>query len=129
MSKYSAVRFGAVGSLSTLVDLLAYSICLVILPGAFLVSKAFGFISGTLVGFVLNKQWTFGHMGTSAKTLPKYLLLYAATLILNLLSNQLILSFFGTTIEVKAGAFLFATAVSAITNFLVMKRFIFRGQE
>lgn len=127
--KSKALKFGAVGVSSTVIDLAIYSASLAIMPGTFLFSKALGFIGGTAFGFYLNKQWTFSHQGEVGKTLIKYLLLYCSTLILNMVSNQLVLGLIGITLAAKATAFIFATALSAVTNFLVMRRFIFRGQE
>ena len=126
--KSKAFRFGTVGAASTLIDLFIYSASLTFLPGSYLVSKAFGFIGGTIFGFYLNRQWTFSHQGKVGQTLIKYFVLYASTLVLNLTSNQAILGVLGTSLFAKGTAFLIATAITAITNFLVMRKFIFKGQ-
>ena len=117
-------RFLVVGSTSVAVDLGVYALLTAITPLAWGISKGISYAAGVVVGFFGNKFWTFESNRKSAAEPVLYLALYGCTLLLNIACNQLALTVLGP--EHKLLAFLFATGVTMVTNFLGMKFVAFR---
>ena len=117
-------RFVVVGSASVSVDLGVYALLTAFSPLAWSLAKGISYAAGVIVGFFGNKFWTFESPRRSAAEPAMYLLLYAGTLLLNMGCHQLALTTFGP--KQKLLAFLFATGVTMITNFLGMKYVAFR---
>lgn len=113
-----------VGATSVLTDLAVYA--LLLRTGAVGVSAAKGcsYLAGVAIGFALNKRWTFESSRRSAPEAIRYLLLYGATFAVNIACNNLALALFGA--ESHGVAFLLATAVTTVLNFLGMRLFAFR---
>jgi putative flippase GtrA len=123
-------RFLVIGVLSVLVDLAVYLI-LTRLGLSTHLSKGISYVSGMVLGFIGNKFWTFESARRSASEPTTYLLLYAATLLVNVAVNATVLAMFADVLPPrwnKAWAFLVATGVTTVLNFLGM-RFVtfFRG--
>ncbi len=85
-------------------------------------SKAISYILGAAVGFVINKYWAFESKKFSVKEIIRYIFLYAFSAIANTLTNSLVL----LVVSWKLLAFLCATGVSTIINFLGQKFFVFK---
>lgn len=89
-------KFGIVGGLSFLVDMMVYYAADVFLPSY--IAKALGIVIATVVNYKLNSLWTWGvkkgETVTNGKqsVLRNYLLLYAMSGSLNVLTNELMLS-------------------------------------
>lgn len=148
-------KFGIVGGLSFLVDLSVYYGTDVFLPSY--VAKALGIIVATGVNYKLNSLWTWGvKKGTATNVkqpsvLRNYLILYAISGSLNVLTNELLLSvlpnwilqlnvvfpndliqniapnskqLFAVKID-KLFAVLTATVVGMIVNFMGQKLWVF----
>lgn len=106
------------------VDLAVYALLTAITPLAWGISKGISYAGGVVVGFFGNKFWTFESSRKSVSEPALYLALYACTLLLNIGCNQLALTVVGP--EQKLLAFVFATGVTMVTNFLGMKFVAFR---
>jgi putative flippase GtrA len=117
-------RFLVVGSASVAVDLAVYALLTALTPLAWGLSKGLSYGAGVVVGFFGNKFWTFESRRRSAAEPVLYLLLYAVTLLLNIGCNHLALLALGS--ERKFLAFLLATGVTMMTNFVGMKFVAFR---
>ncbi len=117
------LRFLVAGTSSVFVDCISYWM-LVHLGLNVSASKFLSFITGSLVGFVVNKLWTFESKGKLTLEVLRYILLYTTTIMLNVISNKIVLEFTG----LWWFAFLFATGVSTIVNFLGLKFFVFRKE-
>jgi putative flippase GtrA len=117
-------RFLVVGSASVAVDLAVYALLTAVTPLAWGLCKGASYAAGVVVGFFGNKFWTFksGRRGVSEPVM--YLLLYSLTLLLNIGCNQLALALLGP--PQKLAAFVFATGVTMVANFLGMKFVTFR---
>lgn len=127
MIRREAAIFLVVGSLTVLVDFLIYRALLwSTIPGVD-VSKAIGFIAGTLFAYFANRHWTFGRVRHAAGSWYRFAVLYALTLGANVLVNALALEVMGTLPWALQMAFLLATGVSATLNFLGMKLFVFKA--
>ncbi len=118
------VRFLVVGTASVAVDLAVYALLTAVSPLGWWLAKGVSYAVGIVVGYFGNKYWTFQSPRRSAAEPVMYLLLYSATLLLNIGCNQLALAALGP--PYKFLAFLFATGITTITNFLGMKFVTFR---
>lgn len=85
-------------------------------------SKAISFVCGSIVGFIINKLWTFNSKKFRKDEVYKYIALYTCTAIINMVINRLVLSMF----SLELFSFLCATGVSTILNFLGQKYFVFK---
>ena len=86
------------------------------------ISKALSFLLGTVVAFVINKYWTFEKDEKSYKEIMKFGVLYSLTLGANVMTNKIILEY--TTLVFLA--FLVATGVSTVLNFIGQKWWVFK---
>lgn len=85
------------------------------------IAKAFSFAVGAAVGFIINKLWTFESKKFKTLEIIKYILLYICSATINTLVNEGVL----LVTDVTLLAFLCATAVSTIMNFIGQKFFVF----
>lgn len=118
------LKFLVGGGSAVLVDSIAYFI-LVQLGMQLWVAKTVSYILGAAVGFVINKLWTFESKRFSAVEIIKYIFLYACSACANALVNSVVLWFWDN----KVFAFLCATAVSTVLNFLGQKFFVFAKKK
>ena len=86
------------------------------------IAKGISFISGTFVSFFINKYWTFEKNKKSLMELIYFLILYFSSMMINVYVNKLVLVNF----EIMILAFVIATGISAVINFLGMKYLIFK---
>lgn len=125
MMRRELARFLVVGSLTVLVDLIAYRSVLASGLAAVAAAKAAGFLAGTVFAYFANRAWTFGHADAAPGSALRFALVYCATLLANVAVNAAVLAQgTGTT-----PAFLAATAVSAVLNFAGMKYLVFRSPD
>lgn len=121
-------RFIFVGFLSVALDCITYFTVLkygLIREPA----KAIGYISGMLVGFVLNKTWTFRSQAKIEKEIVGYSFLYCFTFFANLVLNYAVaklLSGISNERAVLIMAFFSATFVTTVLNFLGMRFITFK---
>jgi putative flippase GtrA len=87
-------------------------------------AKASGYLSGLVFGFFLNKLWTFESRQARLSEPLLYLAVYSVTFLLNLAINRGILAGFGES--AMPLAFLMATGVSTVCNFVGLKLVAFR---
>lgn len=85
-------------------------------------SKTISFLLGTIVAYIINKYWTFEKHEKSYKEMVQFGILYGITLIANVFANKIVLEYTGMVFL----AFLFATGVSTVLNFLGQKFWVFR---
>jgi putative flippase GtrA len=85
-------KFGIVGSICFGFDLATYYALTEAFAVPTFVGKAAGVILATLLNYYLNKSWTWGQSNRNSKRFAKYILLYAISGLLNVLSNELFLT-------------------------------------
>lgn len=122
------LRFLVVGSLSVAADGLLFWWLRRGAGWSASLAKAGSYVAGMLLGFVLNKVWTFGSRRRSAAEPLTYGLLYAATLGLNVLAYNTVrdgLNAWGDRVAGGA-AFLAATGLSTVVNYLGLRYFTFK---
>lgn len=116
--------FILIGVLAILIDFTVYTLTSKITLNISL-SKVMGFITGTIFSFLANQNITFKTQNNIWANLIKFILLYTATLFVNVMINNTILNYhssFNYQIQI---AFFIATTTSAIINFIGMKNFVF----
>lgn len=114
------IRFLVGGGCAVIVDFVFYQF-LVHIGGNMSVSKAISYVLGAVVGFVINKFWTFESDKLSIGEIGRYIILYVCSAVINAGVNKLVMIMFSLTLF----AFLCATGVSTIINFLGQKFFVF----
>ncbi len=115
MQRFLVAGFSAVGT-----DLITYYILLNFLHND--IAKTISFLLGTIVAFIINKYWTFEKHEKNNSEIWKFGLLYLSTLGANVLVNKLVLDYTNILIF----AFLIATGVSTVLNFLGQKFWVFK---
>ncbi|KVD19228.1 hypothetical protein WI81_06905 [Burkholderia ubonensis] len=125
--KREALIFLIVGTLTVGIDFLSYTLLLRVgVPYAF--AKATGFVVGTVFAYLANRRWTFGHRQHAPGSVLRFATLYMLTLVANVLVNHFVLLIAVERSWAVRLAFLAATGVSTVLNFLGMRFFVFRGQ-
>ena len=130
MIKLDFAKFLVVGSLTVGFDFLVY---LGLMSAAITttdIAKLLGFLSGTIFAYVANRLWTFKSQNevAIASSLWRFSLLYSLTLLVNVAVNSVFLGFLnGKSYQIQH-AFLIATCLSALLNFLGMKYFVFKSE-
>jgi putative flippase GtrA len=124
--KRELVVFLLVGSLTVLIDFLSYMglvwNSLLQVNGA----KTVGFFTGTLFAYYANRYWTFAKTEHAAGSCWRFVILYASTLGVNVISNSIALTAMSASKLAMPVAFIFATGLSATLNFIGMKFFVFK---
>lgn len=85
-------------------------------------SKGVSFLSGTIISFILNKYWTFEKKDKSFYEVLKFVTLYLSTFFVNVGTN----SFFIEKINIVPLAFLIATSLSTVLNYVGQKFWVFK---
>ena len=117
-------HFGMVGIAATCVDLVVYHVAVeigVITP----ISKSISFVFGLCVSYFGNANITFRRRNRKP---IRFLVIYACSLILNVSANEVGLSylFIGQSHALTI-SWLVATAISALFNFLYLKKWVFNS--
>lgn len=118
------LRFLVGGGSAVVVDFIGYRL-LVALGVDMSVSKAVSYVLGAAVGFVINKFWTFECKELSVNEIVRYIILYLCSAMINAGVNFVVVKLFQVTLL----AFLCATAVSTIINFLGQKFYVFSKKK
>ena len=115
LKRFIVAGFSAVGT-----DLGTYYLLLTFLPHN--IAKAISFLLGTIVAYVINKYWTFEKKEKSYSEIIRFAILYSVTLGTNVLVNKLVLD----KTSILMLAFLVATSISTVLNFIGQKFWVFK---
>ena len=89
----------------------------------FSISKGISFTSAGIVGYLLNKHWTFKNHHPSCTEVGRYILINFLALGINVLTNQSILNLWPRAVLV---ALLIATTCTGLFAFVCFKWWVFR---
>lgn len=120
IKKREITHFIIGGGSAVLIDFIIYKLLLLSSVDIF-IAKSFSFFCGATVGFIINKLWTFQSSEFKKKEIRNYIILYLCSATINALINKVTILAMGIEIV----AFLLATMVSTIINFLGQKYFVF----
>jgi putative flippase GtrA len=138
-------KFVIIGLSAVLVDLIVYYALSDLLVSNIHVSKAMGFLVGSVYTYYLNKKWTWRHTEKTNKGMVgRFAAIYIVSFVFNIFINWLSLEnipdfFVSATITPSEGesfnifsvkgdkflAFFLATVFSAVFNFLGQKYWVF----
>lgn len=122
------LRFLCIGGMSVLIDLIVFLILRSIVGAGN--AKAISYVAGMLFGYVGNKLWTFEAKGKSLSEPLIYFALYASTLLVNVILNaatfDFLFSLFDSKLFAVMSAFVLATGVCTVLNFLGLRFVAFR---
>ena len=140
-------KFGIVGGLSFFLDLSIYYALSQFVPTY--IAKSTAIVLATILNYQLNKAWTWGQKDPDNKRLAKYVMLYAVSGIMNVISNEIFLvvlpnaelilnldypketlnmPIFAVKID-KFFAVIFATIFGMVVNFIGQKLWVFKEKE
>lgn len=91
-------------------------------------AKAAGFLVGTTAAYLVNRAWTFSARG-GLTTMLSFVALYATTLVLNVVTNAVLVAWLEGRALVIEIAFLVAQALTSLANFLGLRYFVFRDRD
>lgn len=114
-------KFFVAGVSAVTTDLIVYKLLISLIGPEF--AKGISFLTGTCVSYIINKYWTFNVQDKSKKEVARFLCLYSSTLLLNVLTNAIVLE----KTELVWLSFLLATAVSMTLNFIGQKWWVFKS--
>lgn len=117
------LKFCVGGGSAVIVDYIVYLLLKMVMEIS--MAKALSFIAGAIVGFLINKYWTFNSPVFKGYEVIKYVFLYACSATVNTFVNDIVLGMCGMV----AAAFIAATGCSTIINFLGQKFFVFRKKS
>ena len=117
--------FLVIGLITVSIDYLIYKSIAEIISNL-IIAKSFGFAFGTIFSFIANRSITFNNKNHFWSHLSKFIILYLTTLILNVFVNSTSLEIFASYNFKVQISFLFATIISALTNFVGMKYIVFK---
>lgn len=118
------LRFLIGGGSAVLVDYIVYR--LLMLAGVDMsIAKEISYVAGAIVGFIINKLWTFESKGFSKTEILRYIILYAFSACINASVNKIAIF----VLDIQIFAFFCATGVSMVVNFLGQKFFVFVKKE
>ncbi|MDN0118625.1 GtrA family protein [Yersinia frederiksenii] len=123
MIKRQLMIFLIVGSLTVFIDFLTYRALITLDLLGIDMAKATGFIIGTIFAYLANRIWTFGRQTHASGSIWRFIVLYAVTLGINVWMNAIVLA----SLQAVQIAFLVATGISALLNFIGMKWFVFKS--
>jgi len=118
--------FILIGLLTVVVDFLTYSLLLFFFEEFVDLSKGIGFICGTIFSYFSNKSLTFSHVKYRSGSFNRHIFLYIFSMTLNILTNRFVIDFLSEFEYKLIIAFLIATSISTILNFIGLKFFVFR---
>lgn len=126
MIKKEIKIFILIGICTVIIDYLTYSSILTYKALNKEKAKGIGFVAGALFAYFGNRSLTFSKKLYRKKSFIYFSILYLSSLFLNILINSFILKIIGESFLSYKIAFLIATAFSAISNFVIMKYWVFK---
>lgn len=86
MFDYRFIRFLIVGLANTAIGLLIIYACKWLFEMGDVISNIIGYAAGMIIGFMLNKNWTFEHRGRHATAFLRFLAVLASAYLINLIT-------------------------------------------
>ena len=126
--EYEVARFLIVGGTTVLIDLICY-FTLIYMGFDTSLSKGISFSVGTVFAYFANRNYTFQSSIGGFFRFTVFTLLYLSTLVVNVVSNEIVLKLTSQINSSLIMAFFIATSLSATLNFIGMKYIVFNAQK
>ena len=124
---YKGYKFSIVGILSTVFYYGVFVFFYKIVNFHYMLSSIIGYVSGLLLGYQINKNWTFIDQIDKSKI---YIVSYITVYVVSLISSQISLLYFVEILLIKPlYANIFAIVLSTVMNFLGTNFFVFKDFE
>ena len=122
---YKGYKFSIVGILSTVFNYGVFVFFYKIVNVHYIISSITGYVSGLLLGYQINKNWTFiGQVDKSKIYIVSYITVYAVSLV----SSQISLLFLVEILLINPlYANILAIVLSTVMNFLGTNFFVFKN--
>jgi putative flippase GtrA len=117
------VKFSTVGFFTTLINYAVFYWLFTTCEVSYLISAACGFIIGVIIGFTLNKLWTFASSSHFSQEVLGYFAVYSTSLCIGLSILEYLVS--GESIDPRI-ANIFVIAITSVANFLGIKFWVFK---
>jgi putative flippase GtrA len=117
-----AIRFGAVGLLNTVVGFSVILVCISMFGMNDFVANALGYAVGLTVSFYGNRYWTFGDHGPWRRSALRFLAVFAAAYLVNLVALVLVRDGLAVDSRLAQAA---AVVAYAVTFFVGSRSFAF----
>ena len=121
---YEVGRFLIIGFTTVFIDLIVYFL-LINFSVETLFSKGISFSIGAIFAYFANRAYTFKSNTKGFLRFFIFLILYLSTLLINVSSNEIILDLLSHVKFSLIIAFMIATSLSALLNFVGMKYIVF----
>jgi len=119
------LKFVVTGVLSTIINYGVFWILYENEVVSYLWASISGYIAGLILGYFLNKCWTFSDKGAhERRKIIGYLFVYITSLLVSIGSLHLMVEYAGLDPRI---AQLGAIAISTVLNFLGLKFFVFKS--
>lgn len=115
-------KFLITGILVVFIDGLFYFLLTLLEFTSFQIAKRISFLIGAFFAFILNRNYVFLYKKRNFSQVLYFVILYIMSFFVNSFVHDYIL----VISNISLMSFIFATAVSATLNYLVMKFFIFK---
>jgi len=117
-------KFIVTGIISTLANYSIFYLLLDFLRVNYLISSASGFLFGMIIGYFLNRNWSFQiQKKTNIEEIMKYFFVYVFSLIISLIFLKIMVDI--VKINIKLANF-FALILTTCTNFIGIKIIVFK---
>jgi putative flippase GtrA len=118
------MKFGVVGGITTMLSYGIYILLSEVLGMNYLVAQVISYLMGLVVGFFMNRNWTFSsHLEEDEKYFSRYLMVYLVSLGL---SNAFLWVLVDNGIFESWFANILATGLSTATNFIGTNYIVFK---
>jgi len=117
------VKFVLVGSISTVINYGFFFLLYSTLSLNYIIAAAIGYVIGLLVGFIINKSWTFQAQDKSRNFIFDYLIIYILSLLIGILFIRFLVEELKIMPEI---ANILVIGLITLTNFIGVKFFVFK---
>lgn len=119
----SALRFGIIGVLSSLVFMAVTAICVSTLAIDHKLASTCGYLAALPFNFIGNRRFSFRSSNAVAGDATRFLLMHTVSLVVTVMAMGTIVDMLGLH---YSGGIIAAVIIVPIVNFVVMKWWVFR---